>query len=184
MAPHITGDKDRVTGLCLCAAGFHAGEDFAHTGGGNEHTIYLSLACHLGIAGYDLHTSLLGGFLHGSRNLLQLVHGEALFNHKRTGEVSGLCTHTGKIVDGAADGQLADISARKKRRRDNKAVCGHCHFSLGRLQHCRIVCGKAGICKMFLKHSVNELRRLGAPCAMRQSYCFLCHHRLSYSIPY
>ena len=171
MTPNISGDDNRIAGLSLCAAGLHAGQDLPHAGGGNEHAVYLSLSRHLGIAGNDLHPGL-------------LVHGEALLNDKGAGEIFGLCAHTGQIIHRAADGELSDVAAGEKRRRDNKAIGGHCHFPLGCLQHRRIVRSEAGVGEMRLKHPVNELRRLASACAMSQSYCFVCHDTVSYSIPY
>ncbi len=113
---HVARHDDVVSRPCQLTGGFCLRQQLAHAGGGDEESVTLSLAGHLGVAGHETDAHLLRGFLHGRGDFLQLVHGEALLDHEGTGHVQGPCAHAGQVVDGAADGKLADVSAREKGR--------------------------------------------------------------------
>ena len=107
---------------------------------------------HAPVTGHHYHVR---NFL-GCGDLLQLLHGKSLLNDKSAGKIHRFCSHTGKVINGSADGKLADISPRKKCRRNNKSIGGYCHFSCRRNQHGRIIGCEIRVCKMRFEYFIDQ----------------------------
>ena len=70
------------------------------------------------------HAGRAGGGGHGLDDAVQVVQRQALLQDERTGEEAGPRAHDGEVVDGAGDGQRADVAAREEGGRDHVGVGG------------------------------------------------------------
>ena len=78
----------------------------------------------LGVTGHDPHVRGCGGRAECRGDTPQLVDLEPLFDDETGGQVERLRPDHGQVVDGAADGQLADIAAVKKQGFDHITIRG------------------------------------------------------------
>ena len=156
MSSHITGYNNGISRFCQLAAYLNALLDLTHSGCCDKHTVNLTFSCHLSISGNNTHSGFFCCFFHGCGDLLQLLHGKTLLNDKSAGKIHRFCSHTGKVINGSADGKLADISPRKKCRRNNKSIGGYCHFSCRRNQHGRIIGCEIRVCKMRFEYFIDQ----------------------------
>ena len=156
MSADITGDDDAVSGLCEGAARLHTVHDASNGRRSDEDAVNLPFSRDLGIPGYDLHTGFRGSLFHRCGDLLQLSHRKPLLDHERAGHIKRLRPHAGQVVDRPADRQLADISARKKSGRNNKAVCGHGQPPCRDLQHSCVIRCKKRVLKMRAEYLFNQ----------------------------
>ena len=101
-----------------------AGADASDARGVDEDAVATALFDHLGIAGDNLDAGGFGGLAHGLGDARQNVDGEALFEDERGGEVERFGATHGEIVDGAVDGERADIAAAEEERLDDEAIGG------------------------------------------------------------
>ena len=171
----IAGHKDGVARLCQCARSVDAFLNQADSGGGDKYAVDLSFSCYFGIARYDADACFRRSLFHGCRDLFQLLHGEALFHYERAGQIEGSGSHAGQVIDRPADGQLADIAARKKGGGYNEPVCGYCDPVPCQGQDSRVIRCQMRVGKMLLKYAVNQLRGLFAARAVGQCYCVTDH---------
>ncbi len=97
---------------------------FCHTdpGGVDEYFVTASSRGHFGVAAYDFHPCLERGISHGLHDRSQIFDGEPLFENQPHRQGYRLCAAHGQIVDGAVDGQIADVAAREKNRVNNITI--------------------------------------------------------------
>ena len=120
----VTAEQDEVAGAGVGGGEVDAGADASDAGGVDENAVALALFDHLGIAGDDLDAGRFGGLAHGFGDAREHVDGEALFQNERGAEVERFGAAHGEIVDGAVDGERADIAAAEEERFDDEAVGG------------------------------------------------------------
>ena len=96
----------------------------ADAGGVDEDLVALAAVDDLGVAGDELHAGLGGRGAHRLDDAAQIVDGQAFFEDERGGEIQRLRAAHGQIVDGAVDGEAADVAAGKEDRRDHEGVGG------------------------------------------------------------
>ena len=151
MAADVASDDDGVAGAGEGAGGAHAGADFADAGGGDEDVVDLALARDFGVACDDAHARLGGGRGHRGDDLLQVGDGEALLDDEGAREVFGNGAHAGQVIDGAADGEFADVPARELPGGDDEAVGREGEFALGGRQDGGVVRGELRIGEVSLE---------------------------------
>ena len=94
----------------------------ADAGGVDEKLIALAALDHLGVAGYDLHTRFLRSEADRHQYLPEIGHSQAFLQNETQGQVLRYGPAHSQVIDGAVNGQFADVAAGKKDRRHDKAV--------------------------------------------------------------
>ena len=77
-----TRDQDDIAGLAVCAAERHARRHLAHAGGIDIDAVGPAALDHLGVARDYGHARFVRRFGHRLHNLVELIHGIALFEDK------------------------------------------------------------------------------------------------------
>ncbi|MNG90609.1 hypothetical protein D3C79_495060 [compost metagenome] len=137
MAADIPRHQDGVIGLEVAhrdpPALFGQGEG-ADPAGVDEQLVRRPPRHHLGVAADDAGAALgqFGG--HGLDDAGEIGVGEALLDDEAAAQVLGPGPHHGEIVDGAGDGQLADVAPLEEERGDGEAVGGEGDGALHRQQ--------------------------------------------------
>ena len=127
MVADRAGHDDRVAGLRVGhaqpAVGQVAVED-PDSGGVDVAAVGLAALDDLGVAGDDLHPGRGRRVPHGLGDADQVGDAEALLEDEPGRQVLRGGPAHGQVVDGAVDGQFADVAARKEQRRDHVGVGG------------------------------------------------------------
>ncbi|CRH71599.1 Uncharacterised protein [Chlamydia trachomatis] len=131
---------------------------------------------HFRVAGDQLNARLSCGFRHGRTNALHVIHRVALFKHKSARQVFHARAACGNIVDGAADGKLADVAAGEEMGRNHKRVGRKCKALVAlrsRQNGCVIAFQQDFVAIRFKEHFVDNALHHRSARAMPQHYCFI-----------
>ena len=156
VAADVAGDEDVVAGLGEGAAGLDAFHHFADAGGGDEEVVDLAAARDFGVAGDEVDAGFGGGFGHGGGDGVEVGKGEAFFNLEGAGEVAGAGAHACKVVDGAADGEFADVAAGEAPGAEDEAVGGHGDAGAFDGEDGGVVGGEVGAFEVFGEEVMDE----------------------------
>jgi hypothetical protein len=112
--------------------------------------------------------------LHGINDPPQVALQKPFFDNEAAAQIERFCAAHRQIVDRASDGELSDISARKKYGLHNVGVSRKCDASVGKRQRCAIVQHfKRRIVKSREKNSLNQFSRTFAAASMFESDDFV-----------
>src|ERR1035437_3299424 len=124
------GEQDHVAGAGVGGGEMDAGADASDARGVDEDAVARALFDDLGIAGDDLDAGGFGGLAHGFCDAREDIDGEALFEDERGCEVERFGATHGEIVDGAVDGERADIDRKSTRLNSSHANISYAVFCL------------------------------------------------------
>ena len=165
-----------VSGLAIRSAKVDAVGNKSHATCVDEHAVAVALVHHFRVARDQLNTRLSCGFRHGRANALHVIHRVALFKHKSARQVLHARAACGNIVDGTADGKLADVAAGKEMGRYHKRVGRKRNTLVMRRsrQNGRIIAFQQNFIAIRLKeHFVDNALHHRSARAMPQHYCFI-----------
>lgn len=114
--------NDLVARLDMAHSDVGFGVYLSDPGGIDKNPVALAAFHHLGVASYDVNAGAFGGLFDADEYIPEFLHGQALFENKREGQVARRCATHGQVVHGAVHGQFADVSAGKKDGRNHIAV--------------------------------------------------------------
>jgi hypothetical protein len=118
------GDDHLVTGADRAGAEDVLVLDHADARGVDVEAVGLAAFDDLGVAGGDSHVGGVGGGAHGGGDPLQVGDRQALFDDEAGGEGErGRAGHR-QVVDGAVDGELADVATGEEEGADDEGVGG------------------------------------------------------------
>ena len=120
----------------------------ADAGGGDEDLVALAAVDDLGVAGDELDAGFGGSGAHGLDDAAEIVDRQAFFEDERGGEIERLRAAHREVVDGAVDGETADVAAGKEDRRDDKGVGGE--------GEARVADGEHGLIVELVEHGIAE----------------------------
>src|SRR5215471_5831112 len=109
-------DEDSIARFRFVDAHVDACANDTHTGSVDEQLVAGAAFDHLGIAGNHSYASCESSLRHRSGNHTHRVDRQTFLDNYRTRQVKRDCAANREIVDGAADGELANIAARKIKR--------------------------------------------------------------------
>src|SRR6185312_3249971 len=122
----VLADRPRqhhlVAGPHEAAGQLPAFGDHADARGGDVDTVGSALADNLRVAGDDLHTRLRRGFAHVGDDFAEFGDFEALLDDERRRQPLWPRARHREVIDRSVDGDVADGSARKAPRRNDKRV--------------------------------------------------------------
>ena len=124
-SPSVPESSTLSPGLQLEPERSSALGEHADAGGVDEAAVAVALLDHLGVAGDDVHARLGGRLTHGDEDPLEVRDREALFEDEADAQVERLGAAGRDVVDGAADGQPADVAAGEEERVHHVGVGGH-----------------------------------------------------------
>src|SRR5580700_894049 len=120
----IAAEEDSVPGPGAIGGEARGAVNVADAGGGNEDLVALAAIDDLGVSGDELDAGVLRGGGHGVGDAGELGRGETLFEDEGGGKVEGCGSADRQVVDGAVDGEGADVAAGKEDGGDDKGVGG------------------------------------------------------------
>jgi hypothetical protein len=153
--------------------------DHADPRGRHEQLVACALLHDLRVSRDDLDARLGGRSRHGVGDLSKGVDGDALLDDHRAGKIQRLRAADREIVDRSANGELADVAARKEQGIDDKRVGRErqliaMHGERGKIEAGLILQhGRRGPVEGRDEHVVDQVLHCLAAAAMRQ--CHLRH---------
>ena len=121
----------------------------------NKNLIALSFFYNLGIAGYNFNICFICCFFNAYQYLPKFVHSKPLFNNKAERKILCFGSAHGQIVHCSIDGQITNVSTRKKDRRNNIAICAESNFAV-QFKTCTIVLLVQQIVFKNIKHAALQ----------------------------
>ena len=128
---HGAREQDRIAGPRTVARDLDPGRHDTDAGGVDEQAVGLAALDHLGVAGDDGDAGGARGFAHRAGNAIEIGERKALLDDEAGGEIERTRAAHGDVVDGAVDGERADVAAGKEQRRDHERIGRH-HHAAGR----------------------------------------------------
>ena len=121
-------------GLMLPMESGTISEERGNTGSSDKYFVRAAAPNHLGIAGHNRNTGFFCGFGNRLYYECELFKGKSLFKNKREAQVERFSPADRKVIDRAVYRQLADVTAREKRRVNYVGIRGkkYCSASTGR----------------------------------------------------
>ena len=164
-------DNQQVTRRKCGRAPVDIGRDSAHPGGVDKQFVRRAATHHFGVAGDDGDIRRFGRFRHAVDHRLQRLHRQPFFNDKAAGEITRHRAADRHVVGGAANRQLADITAGEEQRVNHVAVGGESQtVAVGGQRSQRQAClifllRQPGVGESFHKQAVDKLlhRQTAAP---------------------
>ena len=117
-------DEDGVAGFGTMRAEIEAGTDHADPGGIDEELVASAAVDDLGIAGDDGHARRRRRLGHGAGDAAQERDLDTFLDDDAARKIERLGAADGEIIDGAADGKLANVAAGKFQRIDHEGIGG------------------------------------------------------------
>ena len=117
--------QNDIAGAAVGAAERHARGSLAHAGGIDVDAVGPAALDHLSVARDYGHARLARRFGHRLHNLVELIHGIALFEDKAARQVAHVGARGRDVVDGSAHGETADVATGEELRCYHKAVGRH-----------------------------------------------------------
>ena len=111
---------------------------------------------HLGVAGNDGHTGLVGGGCHRPGNAAQVLSGAPGLQNETGGQVLGCGATHQQVIDGAAHRQAANVAAGEKQGLYHKAVCGNSQLPAAGHHGAVVHLAQNGIVKSLGKHGADQ----------------------------
>ena len=112
----VAAHENYVAGTGLTGRKRKAFTDAANAGGVDEKAVGTSLLYNFRIAGDDLDARICRGLVHGGDNALQCFQGKTFFQNEGGTQPERNGTTHGEVIDGAVNGERADVSTAKKKR--------------------------------------------------------------------
>lgn len=159
MAAQIATEQNRITGANAGGANVVGVFNHAYAAGIDKNTIAFAPIHNFGISGDDAHASPPGRPLHGLDDIPEGFHRQPFFEDEPDAEVEGPRSAHGEIINGAMDGEGADITAGKKQGLDHVGIGGEGDAARGHGQGNGIMVGGVlpGDGEGGGKHFGNEL---------------------------
>ncbi len=120
-------EQDRVARPRAIAGDLNPGRHDADAGGVKEQSVGLAALDHLGVAGNDCDAGGARRLAHRTGDALEIGERESLLDDEAGGKIKRARAAHGDVVDGAVDGERADIAAGEEQRRDHKRIGRHHH---------------------------------------------------------
>ena len=118
---------------------------------------------------YDAHAGGAGRFAHRQDDAVQVLDGKPLLADEAHGDVKGPCAAHREVVDGAVNGERADVAARKEERRDHVRVRRERQPRALDVDHSLVVeAVEDRVAEGGQEQSFDELRRQHAPAAVAE----------------
>ena len=138
--------------------------DQADSGRVDVAAVGLALLHHLGVAGDDLDAGRRGGRLHRLGDADQVGDSEALLEDEPGRQVQRGGAGHRQVVDGAVDGEVADVAAGEEQRRDDVGIGGEREPGAGDVQPGRVLeLLEPGVAERVEEHGLDQgLGRLAA----------------------
>ena len=140
----VAGDDDVVAGACAFGSDVHSVGHQPDAGGVDEEPVRTALSDDLGVPGDDADARLCRGLAHRLGDGAEDLDLQALLDDESRRQSEGLSTAAGEVVDGAVDGEVADVAAGEEQRVDHVGVGGQRDPPAVGLQHRRIPRRAAG----------------------------------------
>ena len=152
----IARDDDVIAWAGLLGSDAHTLGHHTHTGGVDEKTVGTASSDDLGIAGDDADPGLNSRYAHALRDGAEDLHLQALFEDKAGRQPERLGTTAGKVIDGAVDGEVADIAAGKEQWIDDIRIGSQRDSHHPDVQHRRVTGHPAGGSECGQKEVLDE----------------------------
>ena len=141
----------------------------ADAGGRDEDAVGLAALDHLGVAGDDRHAGCPRRRAHAVGDALEIGERKALLDDEARREIERLGARHRDVVDGAVDGERADVASGEKQRRDDIGVGRHHHPPGADLERRLVVAGaQPVVVERRVEHVLDQLPHRPAPGAVRK----------------
>ena len=124
MLTDVARDDDVIARAGLLGSDAQARGYDADTGGVDEKAVRAAFSDNLGVAGDNRDPGGGGGSAHGVGDGTEHLHLQALFEDESGRQPQRLCPAARQVVDGAVDGEVADVAAREEQGVDHVGVGG------------------------------------------------------------
>ena len=144
MTAEVAAEEDRIAGANGRRRDREGVFDEPDARGGDVEAVALAAFDDLGVAGDDGDAGGGGGGAHGGDDALQGIGGQTLFENEGGTEPERTGAAHAEIVDGAVDGELADVAAGEKERADDVGIGGEREAGAGGGEDGAVVLGVEG----------------------------------------
>ena len=174
VAPQIPVDQECVARFHPSGADGNGMGESADSGGVDKEPVAFAAVDDFGVARDQLHSGPVRRLAHGVQDPPEGAHGESLLENEPGAQPTGARPAHGQIVDGAVDGQCADVASREKERADHKRVGGERDGAVSGAEHRAVVlCPEKGVFKRGQNEVAEQILHLAAASAVSELDAFV-----------
>ena len=140
----VAAEEDRIAGANGSGRDREGVLNEPNARGGDVESVALAAFDDLGVAGDDGDAGGGRGLAHGGDDALEGFGGQTLFENEGGAEPERAGAAHAEIVDGAVDGELADVAAGEEERADDVGIGGECEAGAGGGEDGAVVLGIEG----------------------------------------